>query len=215
MQIIRELVAGIGRYREEKRIALLDDLLELETYGQKPKVLFIACSDSRYSPDVITNMKPGTLFVHRNVGAIVPPFSSFARAVPVDAVIEFAVEFLNVEYIIVCGHTSCGAAKALMNLDDLLPQSRLKEWLTFVEQVPGYVREIESQNLSVIQNLAELALVRASLINLMTYPCVNKRVTENNLSVIGWRYNLIDMSIEAYDSKSDSFISEAEYLESL
>lgn len=215
MQIIYELVAGIGHYREEKRAVLLDSLLELEAYGQKPKILFISCSDSRYSPEVITNAKPGTLFVHRNIGAIVPPFSSFSRSVTFDAVIEFAVDFLNVEHIIVCGHTSCGAAQALMNLDNLGSQSRLKEWLTYVEQVPGYVRAIESENASKIQNLAELALVKASLMNLMTYACVNKRVRENKLSVIGWRYNLIDMNIEAYDSRTDTFISETEYLESL
>ena len=92
---------------------LRDDYKQLAA-GQHPQALFITCSDSRVVPNIITQTAPGELFVLRNAGNIVPPPGMTAGGEA--ATIEFAVEHLHVEHIIVCGHSDCGAMKMLLGL---------------------------------------------------------------------------------------------------
>lgn len=215
VQFIRELIDGVKQHRDGMHDKLIDELIAIEQHGQTPKALFIACSDSRFGLQSIMSWKPGVLFVHRNIGAIVPPYSSLSRSILFDSILEYAVEHLDVEHIIVCGHTSCGAVKELMHLDRLDSQSRLKEWLAYMEHVPGLVRGIESVDEKKMQDIAELLVVKTSLANLMTYDSVSQRVNDKKLSLVGWRYNLTEMSVEAYDAGSDKFMNETDYLKSL
>jgi carbonic anhydrase len=81
--------------------------------GQQPKILWIGCSDSRVNPERITGAIPGELFVQRNIGNIVP-----LQDWNFTTVLEFALMKLRVEHIIICGHSDCGAIKALDNDED-------------------------------------------------------------------------------------------------
>src|SRR5579883_1405367 len=113
------------------------------TRGQDPAALFITCADSRISPTMITGAAPGDLFVCRNIGNLVPAYGEMLGGV--SAVVEYAVSALRVPHIIVCGHSDCGAMKALCDpgkqgLDNM---PTVKSWLRNAEAAYSVVRATE------------------------------------------------------------------------
>ena len=112
---MKKLVQGIVKFRREMRPEYRAQFAHL-ALGQKPDTLFVACSDSRVVPNTFASTDPGDLFVVRNVGNIIPPESASTApaAAGAAAAIEFAVARLGVTDVIVCGHSDCGAMKALV-----------------------------------------------------------------------------------------------------
>ena len=166
-------------------------LFEELARGQAPHTLFIACADSRVSPDLITQARPGELFVLRNIGNIVPSYGEMLGGV--SAVVEYAVSALAVTDIVVCGHTDCGAMKALSDPDraglDTMPTVR--SWLhnaaaartvasTLAAADPG----LDPMRLLVERN------VLLQLTHLRTHPSVAARLAEGRLSLHGWIYDV-------------------------
>ena len=127
---MRELVAGIHRFQRGV-FGRQKDLFARLSARQDPDALFITCSDSRIVPTLLTQTAPGDLFILRNAGNIVPPYGPLHGGEA--ATIEYAIEALGVKDIIVCGHTHCGAMKALLDPAelDLLPATR--GWLAYAE----------------------------------------------------------------------------------
>src|SRR5262245_18849911 len=114
------------------------DLFERLALSQRPEVLFITCADSRIDPCLLTQTKPGDLFISRVIGNIVPPYP---RAIGgVSATIEYAVEFLRVADIIVCGHTDCGVMKGVLNPDVVEPLTNVTAWLRYAQPARHAVR---------------------------------------------------------------------------
>src|SRR5438477_9743985 len=101
--------------------------------GQSPQGLFITCADSRVNPNLITQTKPGELFILRNIGNIVPPFTPHTADGAAAAALEYAVTMLRVDYIIVCGHSHCGALRGLLDLDSLKSMPSVHGWLANAE----------------------------------------------------------------------------------
>ena len=155
--------------------------------GQHPTTLFIGCSDSRLLPYLLTGAGPGELFLVRNVGAFVPPYDGSYGHHGTAAAIEFAVLSLHVERIVVCGHSHCGAIKALYEeVPVRVPADRLvgepdKGW--------GYM-------------LSGLQLER-----LMEYPMVRRRVAEGQISLHGWHYVIEDGEVHVFDVESGHFVA--------
>ena len=154
-----------------------ESLLKLVTSGQSPKALFIGCSDSRVSPDMIVQKNPGDLFVVRNVGNFVPPYKLDNDFHSTATGIEYAVSVLNVDEIIICGHTHCGACNHLYQkiTDDSLVHT--KKWLELGESAKksailslGVSAPIEE-----LLRLTEKLSVIKQIENLLTYPQVKKR----------------------------------------
>ena len=110
-----------------------DSLLDLVKSGQSPKALFIGCSDSRVIPDLIVQTNPGDLFVIRNVGAFVPPYKPDEDFHATASGIEYAVSVLNVQEIIICGHTHCGACQHLYKEIEDSSLIHTKKWLELGE----------------------------------------------------------------------------------
>lgn len=114
-----QLVQGNLTFKSSRFNDYKDDFNSLVEKGQSPEVLFIGCSDSRVVPDLIMDSNPGDMFILRNVGNFVPPFEADNEFHGSSAAIEFAVSVLNVKHIIVCGHSHCGACRALYKeIDD-------------------------------------------------------------------------------------------------
>jgi carbonic anhydrase len=189
--------AGIGRLLQgaetfrrevfESERALFEKLAR----GQSPHTLFIACADSRVSPGLITQTKPGEMFVLRNIGNIVPRHGDMLGGV--SAAVEYAVSALGVTDIVVCGHTDCGAMKALEdpagNRVDEMPTVR--SWLTNAAPALAAARAIEAEGhrhdtlrLLVEQN------VLLQIANLRTHPSVANAVAAGRLFVHGWVYDI-------------------------
>ena len=157
---------------------------------QKPHTLFIGCSDSRVVPTLITKTNPGELFLVRNVANIVPPFESTARDGGTTAAIEYAVEALGVDTIVVCGHSNCGGCAA-MNMDpaelESLPYTR--EWLKLSGEVPGRVdRLVRSDDPAEREWLTEQVNILVQMRNLLTFPHVKEKVVAGTLKILGWYY---------------------------
>ncbi len=157
---------------------------------QKPHTLFIGCSDSRVVPTLITNTSPGELFLVRNVANIVPPYESLARDGATTAAVEYAVMELEVDTIVVCGHSNCGGCGA-MNMDpaelEHLPYTR--EWLKLSREVPGRVDKLmRTDDPAEREWLTEQINILVQMKNLLTFPYVKERVAAGTLNILGWYY---------------------------
>jgi carbonic anhydrase len=139
---MKKLINGIIDFHQNRRSQVKDTFAQL-ALGQSPDVFFIACSDSRVAVNVFASTDPGDLFVIRNVGNLVTPFSP-SEAVPEDesevAALEFALEHLKVPHIIVCGHSDCGAIKALCQGREKIEFPHLRSWLRHGEEALQRVR---------------------------------------------------------------------------
>src|ERR1041385_6767249 len=111
---MQDLIEGVHRFRTDEFGNYRTLFQRLSREGQKPHTLFITCSDSRVLAELITQSKPGDLFVVKNLGNIVPPAGVTGSTNSTAAAIEFAVEILRVSDIVVCGHSQCGAIDALL-----------------------------------------------------------------------------------------------------
>jgi carbonic anhydrase len=168
------------------------DLFEKLALGQRPDALFITCADSRIDPTLITQTKPGDLFICRVIGNIVPPYPDAIGGV--SATIEYAVGVLQVPVVIVCGHTDCGVMKGALNPEALADYPNVTHWLRYAK--------VEHRDLL---TLTERNVV-AQLVNLRSHPTVAARLKEEDLALYGWVYHIGDGAVTAYDEKSDQFL---------
>lgn len=140
---MKKLLRGIVEYRENVLPGYKDRFAELAK-GQAPDALFVSCSDSRVEPSLVATTDPGELFVMRNAGNLVPIAHASGHSTGDEseaACIEYALEALHVRDIVVCGHSSCGAMKAV--LDRNVPPSapNLAAWLRHAEPAAVMLRE--------------------------------------------------------------------------
>ena len=182
---------------------------ELVEKGQSPKTLFIACSDSRVVPNLITYTKPGDLFIARNIGNFVPPFDPDSEASATPAVIEYALSVLNVDNIILCGHTDCGACKSLYQdiPEDDIEMTHIKKWLRFGESAKEQALAfVGLQDKKALYAATEKFNVIEQLKNLLTYPAVKRKVAEGKIFVQGWYYHLDNGELEYFDPIEHRFL---------
>ncbi|BAF69423.1 carbonic anhydrase [Nitratiruptor sp. SB155-2] len=182
-------------------------LTDLVKYGQHPKALFIGCSDSRVIPNLITQTDPGDLFIIRNVGNFVPPFSPNNSYHAVASAIEYAVEALKVEEIIVCGHTHCGAINSLYTGLDEKSFVHTKRWLALGSKAKEMaVSKMKTDEpTSELLRLTEKYSVITQIENLLTYPTVKEKVETGEIIIHGWIYDLETGGIEYFDMESKEF----------
>jgi len=127
---LRQIVDGFLRFHHDV-FPQQEELFKKLATAQAPKAMFITCADSRIVPELITQSSPGDLFVTRNVGNVVPPYGQMNGGV--STAIEYAVLALGVQHIIICGHSDCGAMRAVLNPDSLEKMPTVKAWLRHAE----------------------------------------------------------------------------------
>lgn len=205
---IDKLVKGNKKFKNTKFPKLERTFNDLVEYGQSPDVLFIGCSDSRVVPDLILNSKPGQMFILRNIGNFVPPYKADHDFHGTSAAIEYAVSILNVQDIIICGHSHCGACAALYQ--DLSKDKHLihvHKWLDLGKNAvnPKFFKTTDTIKQEKILRKTEQESIKYQLENLLTFPEVYKRVKESKLNLHGWYYKIEDGSIDYYDPKKKKF----------
>jgi carbonic anhydrase len=169
--------------------------------GQHPMTLFIGCSDSRLVPYLLTGAGPGELFLVRNVGAFVPPYDQSQGFHGTAAAIEFAVLNLNVKHIVVCGHSHCGAIRALY--DETPPAAQnLARWLDLGREA---VLPVAEPGAEALRRTEQRALV-LQLERLMDYPMVRERVEAHTLSLHAWHYVIEDGEVHVFDVRQAGFV---------
>jgi carbonic anhydrase len=171
--------------------------------GQHPETLFITCSDSRVVPNLITSTEPGELFIVRNIGNIVPELTLPGGTA---AAIEYAVEYLCVENVIICGHTGCGAIEAALKPEMLDAMPLVKKWLAQSERLRTIVSERYAHltgEEKLVATVEENVLVQ--LENLRAFPFVSKRMEMGELKVSGWVFQIATGDVFEYDPGAGQF----------
>jgi carbonic anhydrase len=206
---VQKLIQGVHAFREQ-HFRPLQGLFEQLAKGQNPETLFITCSDSRIDPNLLTRSKPGDLFILRNAGNIVPPHGAATGGEA--ATIEFAVAALGVQDIIICGHSGCGAVKALLQPELVSSLPAVAAWLSHAETTRRIVRDnygsLEGDAL-VTAAIEENVLVQ--LENLRTLPSVASRLVRGDLHLHGWVYKIETGEVFAYDLVQGQFVPIAQY----
>lgn len=175
----------------------------LGTKGQSPKVMMIACADSRADPSDIFDAHPGELFVVRNVANLVPPMNQMAGNHGTSAALEFAVTALGVDAIVVMGHESCGGIKACLHGLGDTKEGFVGKWVSILNEARDTV--VKSTAEASRQLEMEHEGVRQSLRNLMTFPFVRDRVEAGTLSLMGAHFSIIRGVLMFADGENQSF----------
>ncbi|WP_232630503.1 carbonic anhydrase [Methylobacterium sp. Leaf118] len=175
--------------------------------GQHPQALIIACADSRVSPEHITQAGPGDLFVCRNAGNIVPPFSQQNGGV--SSAIEYAVMALGVRDIVICGHSDCGAMKGLMTPEALVSMPNVAAWLRHSHAASQIVCEAYPADMDPKDHHRALALenVVVQLNNLRTHPSVAAGLAKGQLRLHGWFFEIETGAVLAYCGEEARFVT--------
>jgi carbonic anhydrase len=208
---MQKLVEGIHHF-QANTFSSEREFFERLAHGQTPETLFITCSDSRINPNLLTNTRPGELFILRNAGNIVPPHGAANGGE--GATIEYAVAALGVKDIIICGHSHCGAMKGLLDLDGLGELPTVRSWLGHAESTRRVMRENYTQlNGAALVTATVQENVLAQLENLRTHPAVAARIARGALKLHGWVYKIETGEVFSYDHKVGQFVPLASHPE--
>ena len=205
-----DLIHGYRRFRETGWARERERWSELAE-GQSPKVMVIACSDSRVDPGQIFDAKPGEMFVVRNVANLVPPYETAAGRHGVSAALEFAVTQLEVEEVIVLGHGFCGGcAAALTGQFDEAPHGEghfIADWIDLLDEAREKVRARHAGGdfeRPAFRDM-ELEAVRVSIANLRTFPWVAERERDGRLALHGAFFSIAEGVLHVLDEESGRF----------
>ncbi|WP_319637471.1 carbonic anhydrase [Pacificispira spongiicola] len=204
MNPINRLLAGYRSYRalyHEKRGDMTRRLAE---EGQKPKIMVIACSDSRVDPAILFNADPGEIFVVRNVAALVPPYSPDSSHHGTSSAIEFAVKDLGVQEIIVLGHYKCGGVAAMRSIhagNQLEDREFIGPWMALAAEACSMHGADDPEAAAAV----EMATIKTSIRNLKTFPWVQKGIDNGTLRVHGWWFDINSGNLLAHDPRTGQF----------
>lgn len=201
MAEIEKLIAGFRAFRAvyfEQRPELFESL----NRGQNPKVLVVACSDSRVDPAILTNAAPGELFVIRNVANLVPPHQPDQNYHGTSAALEFAVRDLKVDHIIVLGHSRCGGIQALCSSESgnpMVDRDFINNWVSIAKGAccggDGAPDNADTERRSILR----------SLDNLRSFPWIAEREKAGDLTLHGWWFHLEKGELWAHDAETDEY----------
>jgi carbonic anhydrase len=207
MPFPQRLVEGYRAFRDGRLAREQDRYRELAEAGQSPEVMVIGCSDSRVSPEVIFDARPGELFVVRNVANIVPPYAPDGQAHGVSAALEFGVAALKVKHIVVLGHAHCGGVKAFAEkAAPLSPGDFIGSWMRLMApavdkvgapadgQWPDYLTRLEQAN------------VANSLDNLRTFPRLRKLIEHGEVATHGAYFGVAKGELSVRDQTTGMFV---------
>lgn len=204
---MKKLIQGILEFRSKVLPRYRETFAKLAE-GQNPDCLFIACSDSRVVPNLFASTHPGDLFVLRNIGNLVPAYPNL-RATPkgssVGAALEFAVKHLKVKDIIVCGHSDCGAMRALQQNPVPADCPHLQSWLELARpalNAPPLAPE--SPPLTPLNQLSQRNVL-IQLDHLKSFPFIQDLVKNRKLKLHGWWFNISAAEVYFYSPAKKGF----------
>jgi len=205
---LAHLIDGYRRFRQTGW-ARRRERWEQLSQAQEPKVMVIACSDSRVDPSQIFDVDPGEIFVVRNVAALVPPFETTPGHHGVSAALEFAVQVLKVKEIVVMGHGLCGGCKAALTQDlqgaEPGQGGFIANWIKMLDEAREPVAAELGTSGRPAERAMEQAAVKVSLANLRTFPCVRSKERKGELTLRGAFFAISDGVLHLLDEESGAF----------
>jgi carbonic anhydrase len=178
--------------------------------GQSPRIMVIACSDSRVDPTEIFDTNPGEIFVVRNVAALVPPFETNPGRHGVSAAVEFAVQILGVEEILVMGHGLCGGCSAALTQDlHGAPPGEggfIASWISMLDEARARVVAVHGDDRGRVAGRAmEQEAVKVSIANLRSFPWIAEKEQAGRLAIKGAFFAISDGVLHILDEASGTF----------
>ncbi len=203
---MEKLFKGITRFKKED-FERHRSLFKSLGRNQKPHTLFIGCADSRVVPNLITKTHPGELFTVRNIANLVPPYRKTEEYVATTSAIEYAVQVLKVDSIVVCGHSNCGGCAALnLPKDELADLPHVRKWLEVSKDVVEQVNQLVTEDSPEEREwLTEQVNVVVQLKNLLTFPYIREKYLQGTLQIYGWHYIIETGEIFNYNRETESF----------
>lgn len=192
-EILQHLKDGVRRFQTEVYPQQAEIFALAASEKQAPHTLFITCADSRIDPIALTNSSTGEIFVARNIGNMVPAYGEMLGGV--SAVIEFAVTALGVRHIVVCGHTDCGAMKALLDPESIEKMPAIKNWLHNAHAALSVAETVHTRtsgkptDYALIDVLTEQNVL-LQMQHLKTHPSVAGAIAKDELTISGWIYSI-------------------------
>jgi carbonic anhydrase len=208
MPYMQQLIAGYRRFREKGWARERERWAELAE-GQSPKVMILACADSRSDPAEIFDARPGEMFVARNIAALAPPYETSSGYHGVSAALEFAVTQLEVEEILVMGHGMCGGCAAALTgrFDDVPPGEGhfIGDWVGMLKAARDGVRARHSDLDRAAFLEMEHEAVKVSLANLRTFPWIAEREADGRLTLHGGHFSIAEGLLYVLDEAEEIF----------
>ncbi|MEJ2059398.1 MAG: carbonic anhydrase [Gammaproteobacteria bacterium] len=205
MDPIASLIAGFAglssrQYRESRKFR------QLVERGQSPRIVLVACSDSRVDPSLMLDCNPGDLFVIRNVANLVPPCEESGTYHGTSAALEYAICQLGVEHVIVMGHARCGGIQALID-GPSDTGGFIGRWVSLAKPALEKTnRQLgPSADPAERAQCCELESIKQSLINLKTFPWIEERLESGRLQLHGWYFDLVEGRLLGHDTADDAF----------
>ncbi|MGF6752923.1 carbonic anhydrase [Paraburkholderia sp. GAS42] len=200
---MQDIIDGFLKFQRDA-FPMRSDLFRRLATAQNPKALFVACSDSRVVPELLTQREPGDLFVIRNAGNIVPSYGPEPGGV--SATVEYAVAALGVTDIVICGHSDCGAMTAISTCKCLDHMPAVANWLRHADsaKVVNAARTHASDHDRLNSMVRENVI--AQLANIQTHPSVALALEQGRLNLHGWVYDIESGSIDALDGTTRRFV---------
>jgi carbonic anhydrase len=205
---IKDLIHGYQAFHKDYFTGTHSIFEKLVRQGQRPKVLVVACSDSRVDPALVLNCEPGDLFVVRNVANLIPPYENDHHYHGTSAALEFGIQVLGIRHIVVFGHSECGGISSLFE-----PECKIKSTESFVTKWMELARGAHESVLAKhpqanvteqIEYCCQAALLQ-SIANLNSFPWIQEKVANKNLFLHAWYFNLKTGLIQAFDEKQNRF----------
>ncbi len=202
---IDKLLEGVRRFRREVYPKNRERYEQAVAQPQRPHTLVITCADSRIDPELLTQSGPGDIFVTRNIGNLAPAYGVVLGGV--SAVIEYAVQALEVSQVVVCGHTDCGAMKGLLHREKLASMPTVNAWLQNAEAALSIVeaRHTFANESGKLEELIE-ENVLLQLNHLRTHPSVAGRMAQGKLALYGWVYDIGNGHVNVHEVASNKFV---------
>jgi len=203
--VLAELKAGIRKFRRDIYPAQAETYRKAASEPQRPHAMIVTCADSRIDPELITQSGPGELFVTRNIGNLVPAYGEMMGGV--SAVVEYAVSALRVKHIVVCGHSDCGAMKALLHPESLESMATVKRWMRNAEAALSVADSLANHDEKPSERLRRLTEenVLLQIQHLRTHPSVAGAMARGELSLSGWIYDIATGEVRISENGDRTF----------
>jgi len=200
MTLPATLLDGYANFRAGRYASEAERYRKLGEGSQKPRIMIIACCDSRAAPETIFDAGPGEMFVVRNVANLVPPYTPDGGHHATSAALEFAVMSLGVHHIVVMGHGRCGGIRAAVEESSPLTHTDfIGSWMRAIKDVTRIVPREVGENAETHERHIERASIEHSLANLRTFPWIRMKENKRDLSLHGVWFDIAMGELHAYD----------------
>jgi carbonic anhydrase len=206
MSLPQRLIDGYGAFASGRLQSEQDRYRELAEHGQTPEIMVIGCCDSRVSPEVIFDARPGELFVVRNVANLVPPYETDGKYHGVSAALEFGVGVLKVKHIVILGHAHCGGIRAYAeDAEPISPGDFIGRWMSLMAPAAEKVGARGSMSRADYLERMEKASIVNTLGNLMTFPRLRKLIERGAVALHGAYFGVAKGELSVLDRATGEF----------